>query len=48
MSFQVRSQFRRGITLSLGPLTIQNPVFMEMPIDGVVKGAPGRVVGILG
>eukprot|EP00891_Asterochloris_glomerata_P001704 jgi/Astpho2/1704/Aster-x0491 len=48
MSGTVRSQFRRGTTLSLGPLTIQNPVFMEMPIDGVVKGAPGRVVGILG
>ena len=45
---KVRSQFRRSKTLSLGGVTQQCPLFMELPLDGVVNGAPDRVVGILG
>lgn len=45
---KVRSQFRRSKTLSLGGVTQEHPLFMELPLDGVVNGAPDRVVGILG
>ena len=45
---KVRSQFRRSRTLSLGGVTQEHPLFMELPLDGVVNGAPDRVVGILG
>ena len=48
----VAARFRRGASLSLGPLTLTDPVYMEMPLSGLVTGlpdgAPGPVVGIAG
>lgn len=48
MAGSLRCQFRRAKELKLGPTTIQRPLFMQMSIAGVVKGAPGPVIGILG
>lgn len=39
---------RRSDDFSLGPLTIQDPLFMEMQLGGLVRGAPGQVIGIVG
>lgn len=49
----VRSRFRRAASLSLGPVELAAPLFMEMPVAGVVTGGPAggksmRTVGILG
>lgn len=48
MGGRLLCQFRRGQELTIGPLTIQRPLFMQMSLSGVVAGAPGPVVGILG
>ena len=45
---KVKSQFRRTASISIGGMTQENPLFMELPLDGVVNGAPERIVGILG
>ena len=49
----VRSRFRRARSLSLGPVELSDPLFMELPVAGVVTGGPSggksmRTVGILG
>jgi len=44
----VRARLRRGGALVLGPLTLARPLFMEMSVAGLVRGAPGPVVGIIG
>lgn len=48
MGGSLRCQFRRARTLQLGPVSIERPLFMEMSLAGVVAGAPGPVIGILG
>lgn len=48
MSASMRCQFRRANELKLGPVTVQRPLFMQMDLSGVVAGAPGPVIGILG
>ena len=48
MSGRLLCKFRRGEELRLGPISIQRPLFMQMSLSGVVAGAPGPVVGILG
>lgn len=45
---QFGSRFRRAKTLTLGPLTVENPLFMEMALTGLVKDAPDNVIGIIG
>lgn len=45
---KVQTRFRKASTLSVGPLTIKDPILMEMPMAGLVRGAPNDVVGILG
>ena len=45
---QVGSRFRRADTLTLGPLTVRRPLLMEMAVSGLVRDAPGPVVGIIG
>ena len=42
------AHFRQAQSLVLGPLTLKNPQFMEMPVPGLVTGAFTPVVGILG
>ena len=32
----------------MGALTIKRPLFLEMAIGGLVRGAPGPVVGVVG
>ena len=39
---------RRGETFQLGPLLQRRPLFMEMACSGLVRGAPGRLIGIVG
>ena len=41
-------RLRRCASIQLGPLTVQNPLFMEMQLGGLVTGGPGPVVGIVG
>lgn len=48
MGGRLLCQFRRGQQLTVGPVTIQRPLFMQMSLSGVVAGAPGPVTGILG
>ena len=48
MMDNVQISFRRANTISLGPLTIQQPLFMEMQLGGLVRGGPGDVIGIAG
>jgi len=48
MAGPVRARLRRGGALRLGPLTLSRPLFMEMSVAGLVRGAPGPVVGIIG
>lgn len=48
MAGSLRCQFRRAKQLQLGPVTIDRPLFMQMSLSGVVTGAPGPVIGILG
>lgn len=45
---QVHSQFRRADSVQIGPLLMKRPLFMEMMLGGIVRGAPGPVVGIVG
>jgi hypothetical protein len=44
----VPARFRRGASFGLGPLTLADPLFMEMPLAGLVSGGPGPVLGIAG
>jgi len=48
MAGKVHCQFRRADTIEIGPLVMQQPLFMEMMLGGVVRGAPLPVVGIIG
>ena len=48
MGGRLLCQFRRGQELTIGPVSFQRPLFMQMSLTGVVAGAPGPVVGILG
>ena len=48
MGGSLRCQFRRAKQLKLGPVSIERPLFIEMSLAGVVAGAPGPVIGILG
>ncbi|KAG0559503.1 hypothetical protein KC19_10G110200 [Ceratodon purpureus] len=43
----VKSQYCRANTFQLGQLRITNPVFMEIPLSGLVRGDP-LVVGMCG
>ncbi|MEW5316892.1 MAG: hypothetical protein WDW38_008233 [Sanguina aurantia] len=45
---KVSAQFVKVATWSLGPLTISNAVMMTMDLAGLVRGAPGKVIGIVG
>ncbi len=42
---KLKTKFRKASSLRLGPLKIQEPVFMEMPMAGLIRDAPGPVVG---
>jgi len=48
MAAKVQCQFRRAETVEIGPMVMQKPLFMEMMLGGLVRGAPGPVVGIVG
>jgi hypothetical protein len=48
MAGKVPSRFRRAATLTLGPLTVRRVAMMEMACSGLVRGAPGPVLGIVG
>ena len=48
MMQHVPSKLRQCATIRLGPMTMESPIFMEMALTGIVKGGPGRVVGIIG
>jgi hypothetical protein len=48
MAGRVGSRFRRAASIAMGPLTVAAPLFMEMAVDGLVRDAPGPVVGIVG
>ena len=48
MVSQVPAHFRRADSLVLGPLTLWQPQFMEMPVPGLVAGICRPVVGIIG
>lgn len=43
----VKSQYCRANTFQLGPLRITNPMFLEIPVSGIVRGDP-LVVGMCG
>ena len=45
---RVPCQYRRASSLTVGPLTMTRPLFMEMALGGLVRGAPGPVIGIIG
>jgi hypothetical protein len=45
---KVPCNFRRGASLELGPITIDDPVFMEMSVGGIVSGSSEPVAGIVG
>lgn len=48
MAGKIKGKFRRAETFQLGPLQVKNAVMMEMPCGGLVTGAPGPVIGIVG
>lgn len=48
MTGKVRSKFRQATSITLGPLTMDNPIMVEMPCTGLARGAPEPVVGIIG
>ncbi|GIL64859.1 hypothetical protein Vafri_18699 [Volvox africanus] len=48
ISGKVAARFVRIGSWCLGGLCIQQPVLMVMALDGLVRGAPGEVVGIVG
>lgn len=45
---KVQSTFRQAGDIRIGPLRVLRPVFMEMSVQGLVRGAPGPVIGIVG
>ena len=45
---KVPSRFRRANELTLGPITMDRPVFMEMDVGGIVSGSAEPVAGIVG
>jgi hypothetical protein len=45
---KVPCRFRRARALTLGPIRIDRPVFMEMDVGGIVGGASEPVAGIVG
>lgn len=45
---KIRSRFRMPAHATVGPLTVDRPVMLEMELTGVVSGASGPVVGIVG
>lgn len=47
-ALQVPARFIKAASWSLGPLTIRDPVMMTMDLEGLVKGGPGEVLGIVG
>jgi len=48
VSGRCKGKFRKGDTFQIGPLILRDPVLMEMSCAGLVTGAPGPVVGIIG
>ncbi|EFJ43093.1 hypothetical protein VOLCADRAFT_96785 [Volvox carteri f. nagariensis] len=48
ISGKVAARFVRLGSWSLGGLSIRQPVLMVMALEGLVRGAPGEVVGIVG
>ncbi|GMH36383.1 hypothetical protein BSKO_04251 [Bryopsis sp. KO-2023] len=48
MAGKIRSQYRVADTFQLGPVTMDKPMFMEMPVLGLVKGKPRPLIGIIG
>ncbi|CAK0743066.1 hypothetical protein CVIRNUC_001441 [Coccomyxa viridis] len=48
MAGRLESCFRRADSLQLGPVTISNCLFMEMDVGNLIRGAPGKVIGIVG
>ncbi len=44
----VTSRFCQATSIQIGPMTMAKPLFMEMDISGLVSGAPGEIIGILG
>ena len=45
---KVPCRFRRAESLTLGPVEIASPVFMEMALGGIVSGSADPVAGIVG
>lgn len=48
MSGKVQGQFRCANSIQIGPLKMKDAIFMEMSCSGLVTGAPGPVIGIIG
>lgn len=48
MAGKIKGKFRRAGKFQLGPLEVKNAVMMEMMFGGLVTGAPGPVIGIVG
>jgi len=48
MAGKIKGKFRRAGKFQLGPLEVKNAVMMEMTCGGLVAGAPGPVIGIVG
>jgi predicted aspartyl protease len=48
MAGKVQGKFRRAGTFQIGPLEVRDAVMMEMRCGGLVTGAPGAVIGIVG
>ncbi|CAL5219379.1 g1201 [Coccomyxa viridis] len=48
MAGRIQSCFRRAASIQLGPVTMTGCLFMEMGIGGLIRGAPGPVIGIVG
>ena len=45
---KVASRFRRCAELTVGPITFHSPLLLEMSLSGIVWGASGPCVGIVG
>ena len=48
VSGKVPCRFRRASNMTLGPIVIDSPVFMEMALGGIVSGSVEPVAGIVG
>jgi hypothetical protein len=48
VSGKVPCRFRRASHMTLGPIVIDQPVFMEMALGGIVSGSVEPVAGIVG